>query len=200
MRCGSEASLRFEGPSARGNTLSFMGDGFFMADQKSPDLSAALTRLAPKSPAMTGERRVLETRHGTLDFTQRTLVMGIINVTPDSFFDGGLRFDPVAAIADGAAMIGSGADILDVGGESTRPGADPVSEAEEMARVLPVVRGLRALIGAPISIDTYKAKVALAALDVGADIVNDISALRFDPQMASMFAAERVPLDRKSTR
>ncbi len=91
-------------------------------------------------------------------------------------------------------MIASGADILDVGGESTRPGAAPVSEEEETARVLPVVRGLRARIGAPISIDTYKASVARAALEEGADIVNDISALRFDPGMAALVAAEKVPL------
>lgn len=120
--------------------------------------------------------------------------MGILNITPDSFFDGGRRFDPSVAVADGVEMAARGADILDIGGESTRPGAAPVSEEEEMARVLPVVRGLRARVGAPISIDTYKAKVARAALDAGADIVNDISALRFDPEMAALVAAEKVPL------
>src|SRR5581483_2307659 len=87
------------------------------------------------------------------------------------------------AIADGLAMAAGGADILDVGGESTRPGAEPVSEAEELARVLPVVRGLRRETHLPISIDTYKSNVAKAALDAGADIVNDVSALRFDPAM-----------------
>lgn len=161
-----------------------------MRDQKMANLSAALGGLAP----MAGEARVLATRHGSLDFTRRTLIMGIINVTPDSFFDGGRRLEAAAAVAAGVAMIASGADILDVGGESTRPGAAPVSEEEEMARVLPVVRGLRARIGAPISIDTYKASVARAALEEGADIVNDISALRFDPGMAALVAAEKVPL------
>lgn len=165
-----------------------------MSDQKPKDLSAALNRLAPVSPAASAQRNVLRTRHGELDFARRTLIMGIINVTPDSFFDGGRRFEPAKAIADGEAMAASGADILDIGGESTRPGAQPVSENEEIARVLPVVRGLRAQVDAPISIDTYKTKVARAALDAGADIVNDISALRFDPGMASMVAAEKVPL------
>jgi len=165
-----------------------------MSDRKPKDLSAALNWLAPVSPAASAQRNVLRTRHGELDFARRTLIMGIINVTPDSFFDGGRRFDPATAVADGVAMSASGADILDIGGESTRPGAVPVSEDEEIARVLPVVRGLRAQVAAPISIDTYKAKVARAALDAGADIVNDISALRFDPAMASMVAAEKVPL------
>ncbi len=120
--------------------------------------------------------------------------MGIINVTPDSFSDGGQRYEPVQAIADGVALVANGADVLDIGGESTRPGAEPVSEDEELARVLPVVRGLRKETSAPISIDTYKSKVAQAALDAGADIVNDISALRFDPDMASLIATEKVPV------
>jgi dihydropteroate synthase len=122
------------------------------------------------------------------------LIMGIINVTPDSFSDGGECYDAVKAIADGVAMVKSGAHILDIGGESSRPGATPVSEDEELARVLPVVRGLREETDAPISIDTYKSNVARAALNAGADIVNDISALRFDPAMAAMIAAEKVPV------
>ena len=134
------------------------------------------------------------TRHGKLEFARRTLIMGIVNVTPDSFFDGGRRLDPAKAIADGAAMAASGADIIDIGGESTRPGARPVSEEEELARVLPVVHGLRREVTVPISIDTYKSKVARAALDGGADIVNDISGLRFDGKMVSLVAAEKVPV------
>jgi dihydropteroate synthase len=162
-----------------------------MSDQKLTDLSVAMS---PLSAASSAEKNVLRTRHGELVFARRTLIMGIINVTPDSFYDGGRRFDPAQAVADGVAMSASGADILDVGGESTRPGAQPVSEDEELARVLPVVRGLRKQIRAPISIDTYKAKVARAALDEGADIVNDISALRFDPDMAPMVAVEKTPV------
>jgi len=165
-----------------------------MADRKPQELSATFSRFAPLSPASGGERRSLSTRQGQLDFTRRTLVMGILNVTPDSFYGGSRRLDPAKAIADGVAMVASGADIIDIGGESTRPGAQPVTEAEELERVLPVVRGLRRAVAVPISIDTYKSNIARAALDAGADIVNDISALRFDPAMISLVARERVPL------
>jgi dihydropteroate synthase len=165
-----------------------------MPDQKPWDLSAALNRFAPLSPLAKPERGALVTRHSELEFARRTLIMGIVNVTPDSFFDGGRRLDPVKAIADGAAMAASGADIIDIGGESTRPGARPVSEEEELARVLPVVQGLRRQVKVPISIDTYKSNVARAALDAGADIVNDISGLRFDAKMLSLVVAEKVPV------
>jgi dihydropteroate synthase len=137
---------------------------------------------------------VIKTRHGTMRLGRRTLLMGIINVTPDSFYDGGKRFDPAKAVADGIGLVEAGADIIDVGGESTRPGAPPVSAEEEIQRVLPVVQGLRRTVKIPISIDTYKARVARAALAAGADIVNDISALRFDPEMAALLAAEKVPV------
>jgi dihydropteroate synthase len=120
--------------------------------------------------------------------------MAILNVTPDSFYDGGRRLDPGKAIADGIEMAVAGADVIDVGGESTRPGARPVSGDEELERVLPVIRGLRREIRVPISIDTYKSGVARAALREGADIVNDISALRFDTEMVELVAAEKVPV------
>lgn len=165
-----------------------------MADRKPREISAALTQFSPFIPAAADERGFLQTRHGRLDFSRQTLVMGILNVTPDSFYGGSRRPDPAHAIAEGVAMAASGADIIDVGGESSRPGALPVSEQEELERVLPVVRGLRREIGAPISIDTYKASIARAALEAGADIVNDISALRFDPAMISLVAAEKVPV------
>jgi dihydropteroate synthase len=126
--------------------------------------------------------------------TCHTVVMGIVNVTPDSFYDGGKRFDSAKAAADAFEMINSGAEILDIGGESTRPGAQPVSLDEELRRVLPVLRELRKSSSVPISIDTYKEAVARAALDAGADIVNDISALRFDPGMAALVASEGVPV------
>lgn len=115
------------------------------------------------------------------------VVMGIVNVTPDSFSDGGEWLDPAAAIAHGRALVAQGAAILDVGGESTRPGAEPVGEAEELRRVLPVLEGL-AGSGARLSIDTSKAAVAAAALDAGATIVNDVTALRGDPAMAALVA------------
>jgi dihydropteroate synthase len=120
--------------------------------------------------------------------------MGVVNVTPDSFSDGGAFADPEAAIAQGARLAAEGADLLDVGGESTRPGAIPVPAAVEMERVLPVIRGLRAKTDAPISIDTYKAEVARAAVRAGAELVNDISGLRFDPEMAPTVARLGVPL------
>jgi dihydropteroate synthase len=123
-----------------------------------------------------------------LELGARTLVMGIINVTPDSFADGGLRFDPVRAIADGLAMVADGADILDVGGESTRPGAEPLPESEELRRVLPVVERLAAESGVPVSIDTYKSRVAREALGVGATIVNDVSGLLYDEDLGRVTA------------
>src|SRR5262249_27598111 len=137
---------------------------------------------------------VIKTRHGTMDACRWTVLMGIINVTPDSFYDGGKRLDPDRAVADGMSMVEAGADILDIGGESTRPGAGVVSTEEELQRVLPVIQRLRRHVNVPISIDTYKAQVARAALIEGADIINDISALRFDPQMALLVAAEKVPV------
>jgi dihydropteroate synthase len=116
-------------------------------------------------------------------------IVGILNVTPDSFFDGGRYADPERAVAHAEAMVAAGADALDVGGESTRPGATPVPEAEEMRRVLPVLRRIRPRVSVPISIDTYKVRVARAALDAGADIVNDVSAGRFAPDMLEVVAA-----------
>ena len=115
------------------------------------------------------------------------IVMGVVNVTPDSFSDGGQWLDPVAAIAHGRELIAQGAAILDIGGESTRPGAEPVTEAEELRRVLPVLEGL-AGAGARLSVDTSKAAVAAAAIRAGATIVNDVTALRGDPAMAEVVA------------
>ena len=114
--------------------------------------------------------------------------MGIINVTPDSFADGGVRFDPDRAVADGLQMIEDGADILDVGGESTRPGAEPVPEDEELGRVLPVIKRLAADGRVPVSIDTYKARVAREAIQRGAVIVNDVSSLQYDECLARVVA------------
>ena len=120
----------------------------------------------------------------------RPSVMGVLNVTPDSFSDGGMFLDPAAALVQAEQMIGEGAAVIDVGGESTRPGSEPVDAGEELGRVMPVVEGLAAR-GAPISIDTSKAEVARRALEVGAVLVNDVSALRGDPDMAETVAASR---------
>ncbi len=115
-------------------------------------------------------------------------LMGVVNVTPDSFSDGGLFLDPAAAIAHGLELVGEGAEYLDVGGESTRPGAEPVAAAEELRRVLPVVEGLTAQATLTVSIDTSKASVARAALEAGASLVNDVTALRGDPEMVAVVA------------
>jgi dihydropteroate synthase len=117
-------------------------------------------------------------------------VMGIVNVTPDSFSDGGLYLDPADAIAHGRRLVEAGADVLDIGGESTRPGAAEVPVDEELARVVPVVEGLAGV--APISIDTTKAAVAEAAIDAGAGMVNDVTGLRGDPGMAGLCAERKV--------
>jgi dihydropteroate synthase len=118
--------------------------------------------------------------------------MGVVNVTPDSFSDGGLWFEPDAAVEHGRRLLADGADLLDVGGESTRPGAERIPLAEELRRVLPVVSGLRAA-GAVVSIDTMRAEVADAALAAGAQLVNDVSGGLADPQMAALVADARVP-------
>ena len=123
----------------------------------------------------------------------RTLVMGVVNVTPDSFSDGGRYRDAAAAVEHARALVAEGADLLDVGGESTRPGAEPVSASEEFARVLPVLEGLRA-IGVPLSIDTYKAEVARAALDAGATLINDVSGGALDPGILTLAATRGAPI------
>jgi dihydropteroate synthase len=124
----------------------------------------------------------------TLHLGDRTLIMAVLNVTPDSFADGGQHADPARAVEDALAMEAAGADIIDIGGESTRPGALPVAPEEELARVMPVLRGLTGRLRVPISIDTYKAAVAEVALELGAAIVNDISALSYDPALAAVVA------------
>ncbi len=139
----------------------------------------------------------LTLRGVTLAWGHRTYIMGILNVTPDSFSGDGLlqKADPVAgALARARAMLAQGADILDIGGESTRPGAAPVSAQEELQRVIPVIRALRAETQAILSIDTSKAVVAQAALDAGADIINDVWGLRLDPDMARVAAQADAPV------
>ncbi len=140
----------------------------------------------------------LRLRNVTFAWGSRTYIMGIINVTPDSFSGDGLGGDEAgrvqAAVAQGQRMLAEGADLLDVGGESTRPGSEPVTAEEELRRVVPVVAALRQITGAPISIDTSKAVVAAAALEAGADIVNDVWGLRLDPDLARVTAAAGAPV------
>ena len=121
-------------------------------------------------------------------------IMGVVNVTPDSFSDGGRYLDAGDALAQGLALVREGAAIIDIGGESTRPGSDPVPAHEESRRVLPVVEALAERVGVPISVDTMKADVARRALDAGAALINDVSALRADPAMVEVVAELRAPV------
>ena len=129
-----------------------------------------------------------------LDLTRKTHIMGILNITPDSFSDGGRHFDRATAVEQGFRMVEDGADIIDIGGESTRPGSEPVSVDEELRRTIPVIEELAKRISVPLSIDTYKAEVAQKALEAGASIINDISGLRFDPEMPKVVAKFNVPV------
>ena len=130
----------------------------------------------------------------SLDFSSKTHIMGILNVTSDSFSDGGTHFDKSSAVEHALKMINDGADIIDIGGESTRPGSEPVSLDEELRRTIPVIEALAKSISVPISIDTYKSEVAMRALEAGALIVNDISGMRFDPEMPKVISKFKVPV------
>jgi dihydropteroate synthase len=136
----------------------------------------------------------------TLVLGERTLIMGVINVTPDSFSDGGELLDPIKAVDAGVRMAEEGADILDIGGESTRPGAAALSAPEERARVLPVVEALAKRVKVPISVDTYKASVGDAVLDAGAAMINDVSGLRYEPALGSVVARRGAALILMHTR
>lgn len=124
----------------------------------------------------------------TIELGNQTRIAGVVNITPDSFYDGGRFLEREAAVQQGLKLVEAGADLLDIGAESSRPGADPVEIDEELARLLPVVRQLRRQTAVPLMVDTYKAAVAREALQAGADAVNDISAFRFEPAMASLVA------------
>jgi dihydropteroate synthase len=146
-----------------------------------------MTLVAPRT------RYRIRLRGRDVELGARTWIMGVLNVTPDSFSDGGRTLEPAQAIAHGLAAFEAGADILDVGGESTRPGGGRVDEAEELRRVVPVVRGLRESGAGPISVDTTRAAVARAALEAGADLVNDVSGFGFDPELPRLLAESGVP-------
>jgi dihydropteroate synthase len=133
-------------------------------------------------------------RKQTLILGKRTLLMGVLNVTPDSFSDGGLFFDKEKATSHGLRMAEAGADIIDIGGESTRPGSKPLELEEELRRVIPVIESLAKKVDIPISIDTYKSIVASRAIEAGAQIINDISGLHFDPSLARVAAQNDIPL------
>jgi dihydropteroate synthase len=137
-------------------------------------------------------RLILPSR--TMVLGKRTLIMGVLNVTPDSFSDGNKFYAAEHAIEHAVQMESEGADLIDIGAESTRPGSEGISAEEELRRLLPVLGGLRRLLKIPISVDTQKAEVAEAALDAGAEIINDISGLKSDPRIAEVAARRRVPL------
>ncbi|MDA8170094.1 MAG: dihydropteroate synthase [Nitrospiraceae bacterium] len=139
-------------------------------------------RLFPSSPAK------------ELDFSKRTCIMGVLNVTPDSFSDAGMFYSGQKAVSHALRMAGEGAGIIDIGGESTRPGSEPLPADEELKRVIPVIEAIRKQSPVPISIDTYKADIARRAVEAGASIINDISGMRFDPLMPQVAASLGVPV------
>jgi len=136
----------------------------------------------------------LHLHSGVLELGERTLVMGVLNVTPDSFSDGGKFLDPRSAIEHALEMERAGADLLDIGGESTRPGSTETAAETELARILPVLEGLHGALKIPIAVDTRKSQVAEAAISAGAQIINDVSGLRFDPRLAEVAQRRGVPL------
>lgn len=136
----------------------------------------------------------LKLRSGTLALGERTLVMGVLNITPDSFSDGGQFLNPQRAIRHALEMESAGADIIDIGAESTRPGSEAISAIQELRRLLPVMEGLRGKLNAPISIDTQKPEVAKVALQAGAQIINDISGLKSGSGLAEVAARRKTPL------
>ncbi|WP_188066787.1 dihydropteroate synthase [Brevibacillus brevis] len=155
---------------------------------------AAEVREVLAMPAKLRARRELNCGQYVLPLGERTLVMGILNVTPDSFSDGGRYVDVEAALAQARAMVEAGADLIDIGGESTRPGSEAVDEATELDRVLPVIRMLSQALSVPLSIDTYKAAVAERAIMEGAHIINDVWGAKRDPRMADVAARLDVPI------
>jgi len=151
-------------------------------------------RIMTRNPMTSRKRYRLRLPSRTLLLGERTLLMGVLNVTPDSFSDGGRYLDAQSPIARAFEMERAGADILDIGGESTRPGAAPVSAGEELARVMPVLEALRGKLRLPISLDTQKAAVAEAGIAAGAEIINDVTALRADPALAEVVCRRGVAL------
>ncbi len=142
----------------------------------------------------TKQYNLLTLKHQTLDFSKQTLIMGILNATPDSFSDGGKHNRMSDAVRQAQKMVEAGASIIDIGGESTRPGFAPVPLDEELERVIPVIRAIREISDVPISIDTYKAETARLALEAGADIINDIWGAKADPAMPKVAAQADAPI------
>jgi dihydropteroate synthase len=159
-----------------------------------PDLQSLSESLRETLKNISKTHYFIRCREKTYSLGKRTLIMGILNVTPDSFSDGGLYFDKEQAVAHGMRMVEEGADFLDIGGESTRPGSKPLELEEELRRVIPVIKSLAKEADVPISIDTYKSVVAQKAIETGAAMINDISGLHFDPDLGRVAAKEDVPI------
>jgi dihydropteroate synthase len=159
-----------------------------------PDLGALRQSIKEAIKNISRTHYSIRCRKQKLILGKRTLLMGVLNVTPDSFSDGGAFFDKEKAISRGLGMVEEGVDIIDIGGESTRPGSKPVELEEELRRVIPVIESLEREVDVPISIDTYKSAVAQRAIEAGAQIINDISGLHFDPNLAHVAARKDTPL------
>ncbi|MEK4145779.1 dihydropteroate synthase [Robertmurraya sp. FSL W8-0741] len=142
----------------------------------------------------TNQKKMIECGPYTLDYSNKTLIMGILNVTPDSFSDGGKFTHIERAVQHAKQMVADGADIIDIGGESTRPGYEQISVVEELSRVVPIIKAVSEAVNVPISIDTYKSEVAEGALEAGAHIINDIWGAKADNNMASLAARYNVPI------
>jgi dihydropteroate synthase len=195
QRAGGSLHLDVRGVTVLGTTATF--ERLARAGGGSSPLSGfeRLIELLQDTLARFGRRRFrVPMRRGVLELGEAPCLMGVVNVTPDSFSDGGRFLDPARAIEHGLALIEQGAGILDVGGESTRPGAEPVAEAEEIRRIVPVVRELSRSSAVPISIDTRKHRVAEAAIEAGASIVNDVSGLEHDPLLPDVARSAGAPL------
>ncbi len=158
------------------------------------DLRSLAHSLKDTLQALSKTQHTIRCRKKTFKLGKKTLLMGVLNVTPDSFSDGGLFFHSEKAIAHGLKMVEEGADFIDIGGESTRPGSKPLGLQEELRRIIPVIESLAKEVDVPISIDTYKSAVAQEAIKAGAEMINDISGLHFDPGLAQVAAKEDVPL------
>ncbi len=161
---------------------------------KSSDLLEVSTELLRLLRNIERTRFTISCRTRSLRLGERTLIMGAINITPDSFSDGGMYFQPDKAVARALEMVEEGADLIDIGGESTRPGSRPLDPGEELRRIVPVIRKVATQTDIPISVDTKKARVAREALEAGGQLINDVSALRSDPEMGDIIASHGVPV------
>ncbi len=201
LSLGGDAALDRKGLdcSAKETDAILMGtqkqlEQLFFKLRQYPDLQPVAESLREAMENISKTHYSIRCRKKTFTLGKRTFLMGILNVTPDSFSDGGLYSDPKKAISHGLRMVEEGADFIDVGGESTRPGSKPVGLDEELRRVIPVIETLAKEVEVPISIDTNKSTVAERAIKAGAQIINDISGLHFDPDLGKVAAREDVPL------